>query len=78
MCWIRTRAERTWDSSDVVQAVIARLARWKRRESGQPNIRHRIRMKPVARLFASFAFAAITVVLAALMLVLAGLVWSRK
>ncbi|MBK6558122.1 MAG: hypothetical protein IPG16_13265 [Comamonadaceae bacterium] len=78
MCWIRTRAERTWDSSDVVQAFIARLARWKRRESGQPNIRHRIRMKPVARLFASFAFAAITVVLAALMLVLAGLVWSRK
>jgi len=35
-------------------------------------------MKPGARLFASFAFAAITVVLAALMLVLAGLVWSRK
>jgi hypothetical protein len=78
MCWIRTRTERTWDSSDVVQGFIALLARWKRRESGQPNIRHRIRMKPVARLFASFAFAAIAVVLAALMLVLAGLVWSRK
>ena len=78
MCWIRTRTERTWDSSGVAQTDIALLACWKRREAGQTNIRHRIRMKPVARLFASSAFAAIAVVLAALMLVLAGLVWSRK
>lgn len=63
MRWIRTGAERTWDSSGVFQSVIAPFARCQRCEAFQLNIRLRMRIGSVARLFASFVFVAIAVVL---------------